>query len=153
GTEMYEHPQIGILLGARPQVSLLLFKGKLKSDLIYGGAIEGGYNASRFVGIGDEFWARFDTSYAVRSDDGSFVTIDGLPEAVFYLGSPVAAFVHSGFAVVSAIKQLNGAGGASNSISGATFGAVLGTGLDFALGADWNLRPAVAYRQGFKNAT
>src|SRR5262249_41295049 len=72
GTEMYEHPQIGVVLGGRPQVGFLLFKGKLKTDLAYGGAIEGGYNASRFVSIGNEFWARIDTSFSVGSNGESF---------------------------------------------------------------------------------
>ncbi len=149
GVRMEEHAQVGVPLALRPQVSYYLFKGDLKSRLAYGGAIEGGYNASKFVPVADEVWARALVSFLGGADKEMFGSIELSPEVVHYLGAGFAAYGGAGFAFVYATKSVDTLPGKSESLSGHTFGALLNLGLDYSVSPDWNARLAVGYRQGF----
>lgn len=148
-TLMVEYPQVGVVLGARPQMSLLTASGNLKSGAVYGAGIEGGYNATRFVDIADEVWSRIYVSYQVGSERESFVTIDLIPEATWYVASRVAVFTGLGASYVIARKDITEGGATA---SGASVGAILAFGADFSFNADWNARATLAYRQGLTDA-
>ena len=149
---MEEHPQIGVPLGVRPQISYYLLKGDLKTKLAYGGAIEGGYNASKFVPVADEVWGRAVISFAAGTEKEMFATIELSPEVVHYLGGGFAAYGGAGFAFVLAQKSVDDVMGKSQSLKGVTYGALLNLGIDYAVNPDWNARLSVGYRQGL-NAT
>lgn len=151
GTNMKEHPQVGILLGARPQMSVYALKGKLDTTLAFGGAVEGGYNASKFVPVGDEVWGRAAFGVLVGSKNETFINFELGPEVVKYLAGGFAAYGGLGFSVAYATKSVDVLGN-SDSYSGYTFGALLSAGIDYAVAPDWNARLGVAYRQGFNNA-
>ncbi|MET0792118.1 MAG: hypothetical protein ABW061_11405 [Polyangiaceae bacterium] len=149
GVHLVEHAQVGVPLGVRPQVSYYLLRGDLKTKIAYGGAIEGGYNASKFVPVADEVWARALVSFAAGAEKEMFATIELSPEVVHYLGGGLAAYGGAGFAVVFANKSVdNPMSGKSESLSGRTFGALLNLGLDYSVNPDWNARLSVGYRQG-----
>lgn len=158
GTRMTEHAQIGVPLGLRPQVDLYTSKGDLDSSLAFGGALVGGYNASAFVPIGDEFWSKIYVSYESGGSGESFVTIELTPEVLYYLVDYLAAFGAVGPAYVIASKSgLDATSGATadasdEKLSGGNTALLLSGGLDFAIGADVSARAAVAYRQGLYSA-
>jgi opacity protein-like surface antigen len=145
-----EHAQVGVPLGVRPQVNYYLMKGDLKTKLAYGGAIEGGYNASKFVPVADEVWGRACLSFVMGTDKEFFGALELSPEVVHYLGSGFAAYGGAGFALVLAQKSVDTAGANSKteSLRGISYAALLNLGLDFAVSPDWNTRLSVGYRQG-----
>ncbi len=108
GTTVEEHAKVGLILGARPQYSKVFIQKNLDSDALIGGAIEGGYNAGQFVGVGDEFWIRANVAYLVGKETETLIVIEALPEAQYYLFSRVAAFVQSGASITIASKSIPG---------------------------------------------
>ena len=152
GVRMVEHAQIGVPLGFRPQASYYLLKGDLKTKLAYGAAIEGGYNASKFVPVADEVWGRAVVSFSAGTEKEMFGTLELSPEVVHYLGGGFAAYGGAGFAIVYAQKSVDTLLGKTETLKGVTYGALLNLGIDYALNPDWNARLAVGYRQGV-NAT
>ncbi|MBX3229400.1 MAG: porin family protein [Labilithrix sp.] len=151
GTQMKEHPQIGVVLGARPQVSMYALKGNLDTTIAFGGAVEGGYNASKFVPVGDEVWGRANIGFLVGSKKEQFFNIEIGPEVVKYLAGGFAAYGGLGASIALASKSVDTPGG-SQSFSGASYGALLNVGIDYAITPDWNARLGAGYRQGFNNA-
>ena len=156
GTRMEEHPQVGVPLAVRPQVDYFVSRGDMKTSLAFGAALEGGYNASQFVPIGDEVWGKAFIGYAHGSGNEGFITIELVPEVVKYLGGGFAVYGTSGFTAVVAMKSIesgstvNGQVVTSDkTVSGMNFGAEIGGGLDYSITPDWNARLSVAYRQGF----
>jgi hypothetical protein len=159
GARMEEHPQVGVPLGLRPQVDYLLSHGSLDTTLAYGAALEGGYNASPFVPVGDEVWGKIYLSYLLGSSNESFAAIELMPEIVHFLGSGFAVYGTSGFVAMFAIKELKanstfaGKNVASDtSLSGFTYGAELGAGIDYSVSPDWDLKLSALYRQGLARA-
>lgn len=143
-----EHAQIGVPLGLRPQINYYLMKGDLKTTLAYGAAIEGGYNASKFVPVADEVWGRACLSFAQGSGKELFGTLELTPEVVHYLGRGLAAYGGAGMALVFAQKTIDTSAGSSDKVRGFTYAALVNLGLDYALNPDWNARLSVGYRQG-----
>lgn len=148
GTSMREYAKTGLLLGARPQYAYLLRNSGLTSKEFYGGAIEGGYNAGRFVSVGQEFWVRANLVYLVGRDSETLLNIEALPEAQYYLFNRVAAFVQSGVALNFGSKRHAGATSSDDTMSGLAYAVMLGLGLDVALHPEWNLRVAGTGSQG-----
>lgn len=149
GTAMREHAKTGLLLGARPQYAYLLRESGLTSKEFYGGALEGGYNAGRFVSVGQEFWVRANIVYLVGRDSETLLNIEALPEAQYYLFNRVAAFVQSGVALNFGSKRTPGATAKDDTMSGLAYAVMLGLGLDVALHPEWNLRFAGTGSQAF----
>lgn len=149
GTSMREYAKTGLLLGARPQYAYLLRESGLTSKEFYGGAIEGGYNAGRFVSVGQEFWVRANIVYLVGRDSETLLNIEALPEAQYYLFNRVAAFVQSGVALNFGSKRTPGSTASDDTMSGLAYAVMLGLGLDVALHPEWNLRFAGTGSQGF----
>lgn len=148
GTRMEEHAQIGVPLGLRPLVKYFVFKGDLDTTLAYGGAIEGGYNASRYVSVADEVWGRANVSFAVGSENETFLNAEIGPEVVRYLGGGLAAFGGSGIDLAYAMKKVG-----SENLSAINYGVLVNLGLDYAIRPDWDARLSVAYRQGLGAST
>ena len=156
GARIEEHPQVGVPLALRPQVDFFVSRGALKSTMAFGGALEGGYNATDFVPIGDEVWGKAFVGYAQGTDKESFVTVELVPEILHYLGGGFAVYGTSGFTMVVALKEIpqgavvNGKTVAKDtSVAGLNLGAELGGGLDYSIAPDWNARISATYRQGF----
>ena len=151
-TRLEAHPQIGVPLAVRPQASYYVIKGDLETDMAFGGAVVGGYNASKFVPVGDEVWGRASVGASVGSASEVFVNIDAGPEIVHYIGSSLAAFAGSGmgFVIVSKSVEADSSSGTetSESYSGAAATAYLGGGLEYAINPDWGARLSLEYRQG-----
>ncbi len=147
GSSMREYPKVGALLGGRPQYGLLLVKDNMATNAFMGGAIEGGYNAGQFVSVGDEFWVRANVGLMIGQGDETFLNIEALPEAQYYLFSRVAGFIQSGVAMNIVSKSVPGVGG-NETLSGVAYSVLLGLGLDVALNPDWNLRVAALGSQG-----
>ncbi len=148
GTRVEEHAQVGVPLGVRPLVKYYTFRGQLKSTLAYGAAIEGGYNASRYVSVGNEVWGRACASFANGSDNELFFDLELGPEVVHYLGAGFAAYGGLGVDVAYAMKRLATTTAQKETLSGFNIGGLLTLGLDYAITPDWNARLSAAYRQG-----
>jgi len=148
GTKMEEHAQIGVPLGLRPLVKYYVFNGNLESKLAYGAALEGGYNASRFVSVGNEVWGRACVSVAAGTASELFWDLELGPEVVHYLGAGFAAYGGAGLDFQYATKKVDTAPGQTESVSGLNFGMLLTLGLGYAIGPDWDARLSLAYRQG-----
>jgi hypothetical protein len=84
GTRMEEYAQIGIVLGLQPGLTLFTSKGDLQSNRGFGFSVMGGYDASRFIGLGDEFWSRIYYSYHWGGGTVVFSSLDLVPELTFY---------------------------------------------------------------------
>jgi hypothetical protein len=152
GSNMEEYPKIGLLLGARPQAGMLIQKKGLESELLFGGALDAGYNAGQFVPAGDEFWVRANVAVLVGQEDEMFLNIEMLPEAQYYLFNRVAAFVQSGVVLNLASKKVQTLVD-DETLSGMSFSVALGFGLDVALHPDWNLRLSATGIQGVSKMT
>jgi hypothetical protein len=156
GARVEEHPQVGVPLALRPQVDFFVSRGDLKSTIAVGGALEGGYNATDFVPIGDEVWGKAYVGYAQGTDKEGFVTIELVPEILHYLGGGFAVYGTSGFTMVIAMKQISQGATVNGktvtkdmSLAGLNMGAEIGGGLDYSIAPDWNARISATYRQGF----
>ncbi|HEV8548628.1 MAG TPA: hypothetical protein VGQ57_06360, partial [Polyangiaceae bacterium] len=106
GTRVEEHAQVGVPLGVRPMVKYYTFKGQLKTSVAYGAAIEGGYNASRYVPVAHEVWGRACVSVAAGSDKEMFFDAELGPEVVHYLGGGFAAYGGLGVDLQYATKDV-----------------------------------------------
>lgn len=148
GTKMEEHAQIGVPLGLRPLVKYYVFNGNLETKLAYGAALEGGYNASRFVSVGDEVWGRACVSIAAGAASELFIDAEIGPEVVHYLGGGFAAYGGAGLDFQWASKSIDVSSSKKESVSGLNFGMLLMLGLSYAITPDWDARLSVAYRQG-----
>ena len=154
-TQMFEHPQVGVVLGVQPEVSYLVSAGQLRSNVGVGLAVEGGYNASRFVNFADEVWSRIYVSFQVDPKGDLFYAVELVPEATYYLTGGLAVFGGTGLAYthVSASDPSSSAASSasSSSFGGSSFGLEARVGADLALTEDWNLRMAANYRQGLNS--
>jgi hypothetical protein len=79
----------------------------------------------------------------------SFLTIDLIPEATWYVASRIAVFTGLGASYVIASKDIPEGGATA---SGASVGAILAFGADFSFNPDWNARATLADRQGLTDA-
>jgi len=152
GARMEEHPQIGVPLAIEPRLNFFLLKGALATRMAIGGAIEGGYNASKFVPVGDEVWGRACLSFLAGKDKETFATIELGPDVVRYLGGGLAARAGTGFAFVVAMKDAEVVPGTTEKLTGSTAAAYLNAGLEYAFDPDWLLRVQAGYRQGVGSA-
>ena len=157
GTRMDEHAQIGIVLGLRPQFGVFTSTGNLGSSVAIGAALEGGYNASSFVPLADEIWSRIYMSYEAGQQGEKFMSIDLVPEAVYYVGNRLAVFTGGGMGYVSMkrnipIARADGTSTGSD-LSGSNAGIVITGGADYSLSPDWYARASLWYRQGLSNAS
>jgi hypothetical protein len=82
GTRMEEHAQIGVLFGLAPTGDMYVMRGDLTGLVAGGGAVVGGFNATRFVDVGDEFWSRvyFSMLFAKHT---RVMSVDLAPELTF----------------------------------------------------------------------
>jgi hypothetical protein len=152
GSTMQEYPKVGLLFGGRPQVGMLLNKKALDSDLLLGGAFETAYNAGQFVPVGQEFWVRANVAVMVGQEDETFLNLEMVPEAQYYLFNRVAAFIQSGVVLNLASKRVSTVT-EDETLSGMSFAVALGFGLDVALHPDWNLRLSATGVQGVSKLT
>jgi hypothetical protein len=152
GARVEEHPQIGVPLSIEPRLNYYLLKGDLNTGLAVGGAIEGGYNASKFVPAADEVWGRAALSLVVGAKNEMFATIELGPDVVHYLGGGFAARAGTGFAYVIATKSVDTTLGTSESLTGYVPAAYLNGGLEYAFDPDWAVRLSAGYRQGLGSA-
>jgi hypothetical protein len=84
---------------------------------------------------GDEVWGKVYLSYLLGSANESFAAVELMPENVHFLGS--------GFAVY---------GTSDTTLTGITYGAELGAGIDYSVAPDWDIKLGALYRQGFVRA-
>jgi hypothetical protein len=148
GTRMEEHPQVGVPLSFEPLVSYYLINGGLDTTLAFGGAVEGGYNASKFVPVADEVWGRACLSFALGSKREMFATMELGPDVVHYLGAGLAARAGTGVAIQFASKSVEVMPGTSESLTGSNLAAYLNGALEYAFSPDWGMRLTAGYRQG-----
>jgi len=149
GTRMEEWAQIGVLLGAHPGMGIFYLKGDLDTTVAVGGGISGGYNASQFVGVGDEFWSRVDIGLYRGSGDDLFVTIDLLPEAQFYVFSHASVVAISGIATTIVMTTaVNPDDMISYDLTGTGVALALGGAFDWAVNPNFNFRATTRLHQG-----
>lgn len=153
GTRMEEYAQLGVVLGLQPGFTLFTSKGDLQSGLGLGFSVMGGYDASRFINLGDEFWSRIYYSYHVGKGGLLFQSFDLVPELTFYGPTRLNYIAGLGVGYTSVrLKSGGEAGAASEEISGSSYGVAAQGGLEFILHPDWHARLSVFYRQNFSKA-
>lgn len=157
GSRMDEHAQVGVVLGMRPEMGFFTSKGSLSSGVVFGAALEGGYNASSLVPLADEIWSRIYLSYEAGQQSEKFLSVDLVPEAVYYVGNRLAMFTGGGMGYASAKRNsafMRADGTTTNSnISGSNAGIVVMGGADYSLSPDWYARASLWYRQGVSTAS
>ena len=151
GSRLKEYPLLGVHLGVRPAVMFLAKKGKLDTNLGYGGSATVAYDLSSAISIFDEFWIRGDVGYLRGSSNEGFFLVDAGPEGVHYLGGGLAVVYDLAFSALVADKSVNVAG-QNQTWSGVSAGAAARLGLDYAFSPQWDLALAAEGRTGFSSA-
>lgn len=152
GSRMKEYPLMGVRVGAHPAAMYLLSAGDLETTLGYGGIVSLSYDASSYVSVLDEFWARIDVGYFGGSGRENFVPVDLGFQAVSYVSSGLALDLGVGFSALIASKKVSMSAGQDEEWSGTSSGAFARVAASHAFSPDWDMALGVEARSGFKSA-
>jgi len=152
GTKMTEFPLMGVHVGAHPAFMYVLANGDLSSNLGYGGIASISYDASSYIPLLDEFWARADFGYLGANAGESFIPIDLGVQAGSYVSSGLTLDVGLGFSALVVSKDVKTIV-ADESWSGTSAGAYARGSISHAFSPDWDVALGLEARSGFSNAT
>jgi len=150
---MTEFPLMGVHVGAHPALMYVLANGDLDSNFGYGGIVSLSYDASSYIPLLDEFWARADFGYLGGSSSEAFMPIDLGVQAADYVSSGLTLDVGFGFSALIVSKQLKGIVAQDESLSGASSGVYARGSVSHAFSPDWDVALGLEARSGFSNAS
>jgi hypothetical protein len=153
GSRMSEFPLIGVHVGAHPALIYVLANGDLDTNFGYGAMLSLSYDASSYIPLLDEFWARADLGYLSGASNEGFVPLNLGVQAGDYVSSGLTLNVGFGLSALVASKQWSNALGQEESLSGTSGGLYARGGLSHAFSPDWDVALAVEARTGFSNTT
>ncbi len=153
GSRMTEYPLMGVHVGAHPAFMYVVANGDLQSNVGYGGIASISYDASSYIPLLDEFWARADIGYLGGTSGEGFVPIDLGAQAGDYLSSGLTLNVGLGFSALIVSKEMKTALGQEENFSGASSGVFARGSISHAFSPDWDVALGLEARSGFSNAT
>ena len=150
---MTEFPLMGVHVGAHPAFMYVLANGDLSSNLGYGSMVSLSYDASSYIPLLDEFWARADFGYLGGSSGEGFVPVDLGVQAGSYVSSGLTVDVGLGFSALVVSKDIESVVGQDASLSGASAGVFARGSVSHAFSPDWDIALGIEGRSGFSNTT
>lgn len=154
GSRMTEFPLMGVHVGAHPALIYVLANGDLKTSFGYGAMLSLSYDASSYIPLLDEFWARADLGYLSGTSNEGFVPINLGVQAGHYVSSGLTLNVGFGLSALVVSKQLTtNLLGQEESLSGTSGGLYARGGIAHAFSPDWDVALGVEARTGFSNTT
>jgi hypothetical protein len=151
GSRMTEFPLMGVHVGAHPAFMYVLANGDLDTHLAYGGVVSLGYDASSYIPLLDEFWARVDLGYLAGTSSEAFIPIDLGLQAGTFVASGLTLDLGLGFSALVVSKEVK-TSAAAESWSGVSSGLFARAALAHAFSPDWDVAFGLEARSGFSNA-